>query len=121
MPQPIEVIATLLFAVAVLHTFSVPFFARLAHKGGPHAGFWHLFAEVEAVFGVWASRSSSPWRRCPPPAAIEYMDTRNFTEPLFVFVIMVVAASRPILELVGQLVRLTARVLPLRRELATSS
>ena len=35
------------------------------------------------------------------------MDTRNFTEPLFVFVIMVVAASRPILELVGQLVRLT--------------
>ena len=47
------------------------------------------------------------------------MDTRNFTEPLFVFVIMVVAASRPILELVGQLVRLTARVLPLRRELAT--
>ena len=47
------------------------------------------------------------------------MDTRNFTEPLFVFVIMVVAASRPILELVGQLVRLAARVLPLRRELAT--
>ena len=29
-----------------------------------------------------------------PSTAIEYMDTRNFTEPLFVFVIMVVAASR---------------------------
>ncbi|KAG0921564.1 hypothetical protein G6F31_020271 [Rhizopus arrhizus] len=36
-----------------------------------------------------------------PATAINYMDTRNFTEPLFVFVIMVVAASRPILELVG--------------------
>ena len=120
MPQPIEVIATLLFAVAVLHTFSVPFFARLAHKGGPHAGFWHLFAEVEAVFGVWAFALIFAMAALSgPPAAIEYMDTRNFTEPLFVFVIMVVAASRPILELVGQLVRLTARVLPLRRELAT--
>ena len=120
MPQPIEVIATLLFAVAVLHTFSVPFFARLAHKGGPHAGFWHLFAEVEAVFGVWAFALIVAMAALSGPStAIEYMDTRNFTEPLFVFVIMVVAASRPILELVGQLVRLAARVLPLLRELAT--
>src|SRR5690606_30304001 len=43
----------------------------------------------------------------------------NFTEPLFVFVIMVVAASRPILELVGLLVRALARLLPLPREVAT--
>ena len=54
MPSSIEIIATLLFAVAVIHTFSVPAFARLAHRGGPHAGFRHLFSEVEAVFGVWA-------------------------------------------------------------------
>ena len=54
MSHSMEIIATLLFAVAVFHTFSVPFFARLAHRGGPHSGFWHLLAEVEAVFGVWA-------------------------------------------------------------------
>ena len=60
MPQPIEVIATLLFVVAVLHTFSVPMFARLAHRGGPHAGFWHLLAEVEAVFGVCLLYTSNP-------------------------------------------------------------
>ncbi|AHV93309.1 hypothetical protein D554_0787 [Bordetella holmesii 30539] len=47
------------------------------------------------------------------------MDTRNFTEPLFVFVIMVVASSRPILDLVGMAVRMVARLLPVRRELAT--
>ncbi|WP_088143428.1 putative Na+/H+ antiporter [Achromobacter xylosoxidans] len=120
MPQTLEVIATLLFAVAVLHTFSVPFFARLAHRGGPHAGIWHLFSEVEAVFGVWAFVLIVAMAALAGPShAIEYMDTRNFTEPLFVFVIMVVAASRPILELVGMLVRLVARVLPLPRELAT--
>ena len=91
MPQPIEVIATLLFVVAVLHTFSVPMFARLAHRGGPHAGFWHLLAEVEAVFGVWAFALIVAMAALSgPSAAIGYMDTRNFTEPLFVFTIMVV-------------------------------
>ncbi|AHV93366.1 putative membrane protein [Bordetella holmesii 30539] len=54
MIQPIEIVATVLFAVAVLHTFSVPVFARLAHRDGAHAGLWHLLSEVEAVFGVWA-------------------------------------------------------------------
>jgi len=120
MPDVIEIVATVLFAVAVIHTFSVPVFARLAHRNGPHAGCWHLLSEVEAVFGVWAFvllvcmallRGSD--------AAIQYMDTRNFTEPLFVFVIMVVAASRPILELVGLVVRALARLLPLPREVAT--
>lgn len=120
MPQTLEVIATILFAVAVLHTFSVPFFARLAHRGGPHAGFWHLFSEVEAVFGVWAFALIVTMAALAGPAtAIDYMDTRNFTEPLFVFVIMVVAASRPILELVGLLVRIVARALPMPRELST--
>jgi len=120
MPDTIELVATILFAVAVIHTFSVPIFARLAHRNGPHAGVWHLLSEVEAVFGVWAFvlivcmalLSGSE-------AAIRYVDTRNFTEPLFVFVIMVVAASRPILELVGLVVRGLARCLPVQREVAT--
>lgn len=120
MPDTIELVATVLFAVAVIHTFSVPVFARLAHRNGPHAGVWHLLSEVEAVFGVWAfvlivcmaliSGSET---------AVRYVDTRNFTEPLFVFVIMVVAASRPILELVGMVVRALAKLLPMHREVAT--
>ncbi|ANN69114.1 putative Na+/H+ antiporter [Bordetella bronchialis] len=120
MPTTIELIATLLFAIAVLHTFSVPFFARLAHRNGPHAGVWHLLAEVEAVFGVWAFvLIVSMALLAGSGKAIEYMDTRNFTEPLFVFVIMVVAASRPILEFVDAVVRGLARVLPIRNELST--
>src|SRR5699024_1448991 len=50
--------------------------------------------------------------------AVEYVDTRNFAEPAFVFAIMVVAASRPVLELVNALVKSLARVLPVRYELA---
>jgi hypothetical protein len=120
MPHAIEIIATLLFAIAVLHTFSVPVFARLAHRGGTHAGMWHLLSEVEAVFGVWAFVLIVCMALAGgTQSAISYMDTRNFTEPLFVFVIMVVAGSRPILEFVDAGVRLLARALPLQREVAT--
>jgi hypothetical protein len=120
MPNTIDAIATLLFAIAVLHTFSVPLFARMAHRNGPHAGVWHMLAEVEAVFGVWAFVLIVCMALLGgTDAAIGYMDTRNFTEPLFVFVIMVVAGSRPILEFVDAVVRLLARVLPIRNELST--
>lgn len=120
MPNTIEVIATALFAIAVLHTFSVPVFARLAHRGGTHGGMWHLLSEVEAVFGVWAFVLIVCMALfAGTESAVSYMDSRNFTEPLFVFVIMVVAASRPILEFVGGGVRLLSRALPLQREVAT--
>jgi hypothetical protein len=120
MPNTIDAIATLLFAIAVLHTFSVPLFARMAHRNGPHAGVWHMLAEVEAVFGVWAFVLIVCMALLEgTDAAIDYMDTRNFTEPLFVFVIMVVAGSRPVLEFVDAVVRLLARVLPIRNELST--
>lgn len=114
-----EYLATALFAIAIVHTFSVPVFARLANRGGPHAGLWHLLSEVEAVFGVWACVLLACMALFSGVGvAVDYVDTRNFTEPAFVFVIMVVAASRPILELVNMFIRLIARVLPLRNELA---
>jgi len=120
MPHTIEWIATLLFALAVIHTFSVPVFARLAHRNGPHAGLWHLLSEVEAVFGVWACVLLAFMALSAGVTdAVTYLDTRNFTEPAFVFAIMVVAASRPILQLVATLVRLLTQVLPMQRALAT--
>jgi len=117
MPTTMELVATLLFAIAIVHTFSVPVFARLANRGGPHSGLWNMLSEVEAVFGVWAFVLI-----CfiavfvGIGSAVEYMDTRNFTEPAFVFAIMVVAASRPILELVTAIVKFLARALPIRTE-----
>lgn len=114
-----EVVASILFAIAIIHTFSVPVFARLANKGGPHAGLWHLLSEVEAVFGVWAC-ALFVWMGLTLglKGAVEYLDTRNFTEPAFVFVIMVVAASRPIIEQVRLLVDGVSRLLPVARELS---
>ena len=113
-----EVVASILFAIAIIHTFSVPVFARLANRGGAHAGLWHLLSEVEAVFGVWAC-ALFVWMGLTlgVTRAVDYLDTRNFTEPAFVFVIMVVAASRPIIELVRLLVDVLARLLPAAREL----
>ncbi|MBU4609292.1 putative Na+/H+ antiporter [Achromobacter sp. GG226] len=120
MPAFLEYLATALFAIAVLHTFSVPFFARLAHRGGPHAGIWHLLSEVEVVFGFWAFVLIVAMTAVGGAGeAVAYMDGRHFTEPLFVFAIMVIAASRPILEAVGGAVRSLARLLPVQRELAT--
>lgn len=115
----IEYLATALFALAIIHTFSVPVFARLANKGGPHAGLWHLLSEVEAVFGVWAAALVACMVVLTGIGpAVAYVDSADFTEPAFVFAIMVVAASRPIIALVSMLVNALARVLPMRRELA---
>ncbi len=119
MPTFLEGLATFLFAVAIIHTFSVPVFARLANKHGPHSGLWHLLSEVEAVFGVWAFVLIIIMViSAGAPDAIRYVDSRNFTEPLFVFAIMVVAASKPILDLVGALVRGLARAVPVRTEVS---
>lgn len=119
MPSFLEALATFLFAVAIIHTFSVPVFARLANKHGPHAGLWHMLAEVEAVFGVWAFvLIVFMVISAGAPEAISYIDSRNFTEPAFVFAIMVVAASKPILDLVGLLVRGLARAVPIRTEVS---
>src|SRR5690625_1030154 len=119
MPSFLEVVATILFAIAIIHTFSVPVFARLANKGGSHAGLWHLLSEVEAVFGVWACALLASMALIAGfDHAVEYMDTRDFAEPAFVFAIMVVAASRPVLELVNMIVKVIARVLPVANELA---
>lgn len=118
MSAAIEITATLCFALAVLHTFSVSIFARLAHRGGPHAGVWHLLAEVEVVFGAWAFVLLLAMAALADvPTAVKYLDSSNFTEPLFVFAIMVVAASRPVLDLASLLLQGAVRLLPVRREL----
>lgn len=111
-----ELIATLIFAIALVHTFSTKFFARLAHTDSKHAGFWHLLAEVEVVFGFWAFVLIATMAlMSTPKQAVDYLEGRNFTEPMFVFAIMVVAASKPILTLVGNIVRWFASVLPVSR------
>ncbi|HVK33845.1 MAG TPA: putative Na+/H+ antiporter [Burkholderiaceae bacterium] len=107
-------IAAALFAVALLHTFSTKFFERLAHERPAHAGIWHLLGEVEVVFGFWAMvLIVAIGLMAGRGEATEYLDSRNFTEPMFVFVIMVVAGSRAILLMAKRLVLAVATFVPL--------
>lgn len=113
-PTLIQTLGAILFAVAVLHTFSTRFFERLAHAQPRHAGIWHLLGEVEIVFGFWALvLMLFMFGIQGQQAAIAYLDSRQFTEPLFVFAIMVIAGTRPVLEFTGASVRFMARCSPL--------
>lgn len=51
-------------------------------------------------------------------AATDYIDTANFTEPMFVFAIMVIAGTRPILQFAVTAVQWIVRFMPLNRNMA---
>ncbi len=118
-PSPVELVGAVLFAVAVIHTFMTKYFERLAHLQPAHAGMWHLLGEVEVVFGFWAFvLLGFLFFTGGAEAATHYLEGLNYTEPAFVFVIMVIAASRPVLELCRILAQGTARYLPLNDSMA---
>lgn len=118
-PTLIQVIGAVLFGLAILHTFSTKYFERLAHTQPKHAGIWHLLGEVEVVFGFWALvLMLFMFSISGKQEATAYLDSRNFTEPLFVFAIMVIAATRPILQMAGLAVRVLARCMPFQRGVA---
>jgi hypothetical protein len=119
--QPIELIASGLFAVALLHTFATKQIDRLAHRHPRHAGLLHLLGEVEVVFGFWAIVLILVMAVVTGgPQALEYAESRRYEEPLFVFVVMVIAGSRPVLVTVRRGVDAAARLLPLPAPLAAS-
>ncbi|NML18172.1 putative Na+/H+ antiporter [Azohydromonas caseinilytica] len=110
----IEWIAAVLFALALVHTFSTKVFEHLAHTQPRHAGLWHLLGEVEVVFGFWAMvLMAFMLMLAGRHEATTYLDSRNFTEPMFVFAIMVIAGTRPILQFAAGVVRLVTRLIPL--------
>ena len=115
----IDLVAAVVFAIALLHTFSVKFFERLAQRSPRHSGLFHLLGEVEVVFGFWAFVLLGVMALIDGgDKAIAYAESRQYTEPLFVFVIMVVAASRPVLEAIKALIEKLARLAPLRTAVA---
>ncbi|HVQ04060.1 MAG TPA: putative Na+/H+ antiporter [Burkholderiaceae bacterium] len=118
-PQPIELIAACLFAAALIHTFAAKPVERLAHRFPRHAGVFHLLGEVEVIFGFWAIVLVIALAMAASPAeALGYAESRDYGEPLFVFVVMVIAGSRPVLALVWQIVQAMSRALPLPNALA---
>lgn len=118
-PSLLHWIGAGLFAVAIVHTFSTKFFERLAHRHPDHAGVFHLLGEVEVVFGFWAMvLMVAMIALAGKTDALAYLDSRNFTEPMFVFAIMVIAGSRPILHVALGLVSFIARLIPFPRNVA---
>ena len=115
----IQLVGAILFACALIHTFAAKGFEILADRHPRHEGLFHLLGEVEVVFGFWAFVLLVAMAFIAGPgAAVDYAESRQFTEPLFVFVVMVIAASRPILDAVRALLGTVARLVPIRTEVA---
>ena len=117
--EPFNLIATLIFLLAIIHTFMTGKFMAVSHKwehahekkiesgqadrNSVHHGaeLFHFLGEVEAVFGIWAIAliiaiiGFYDWK-----TSVYYLSYRvDFTEAIFVVVIMTLAATRPILKL----------------------
>jgi len=114
--EPFNAIATGIFFLAIVHTFLAARFTALAHavqhrhdarlrRAGRRpepsvaAELLHFLGEVEVVFGLWvvpllaAITLHAGW-----PTATHYLnDGVNYTEPLFVIVVMALASTRPII------------------------
>jgi len=118
-PSPLQLVGAALFALAIVHTFSTKLFEHLAHVRPAHAGLWHLLGEVEAVFGFWAIvLIVFMGFAVGKDEAVAYLDSRNYTEPMFVFAIMVMAASKPVLLFTSSTVRRVAGFIPLAQPVA---
>ena len=116
---PFNLVATIIFFCAIVHTFLTSKFLAIGHKWehdheekrklgqvdrhSVHHGaeLFHFLGEVEAVFGIWAiALAGSIFFFYDWKTLVGYISHRvNFTEPLFVVVIMTLAATRPILKL----------------------
>lgn len=144
-----NLIATIIFACAIFHTFLAGIFQKMAHhaqseheeriraegrrgEDKPHedakddvsfrAQLLHTLGEVEAVFGLWVIALCGAVIYCHGIAigdlghgikqVQEYMGHDvNYTEPLFVVIIMAIAATRPVIRLAEQWVLKVANMM----------
>lgn len=114
----INIISAAVFFLAIIHTFSIKFFEKLAIKYKNHGKLFHLLSEVEVVFGFWAAiliiflciNNSFDY-------TMKYLEEQDYTEPLFIFVIMVIAASKPILDFCLYSILQISKLVPANRSL----
>lgn len=123
--DPFNVAASIIFLLAIIHTFAAGFFNKLAHKyehlhdealkkrgvrddehpdGVPEVSFlgtlFHFLGEIEAVFGLWvvALAGAAIYYHSWLDFELYLSEDRAFIEPVFVVIIMAIAASRPVLR-----------------------
>ena len=126
------VATTILFGLAVLHTFLVKRFEHLAHKypeGSVGENFFHFLGEVEAVFGIWGLFFIIAYSflhgfvvfdadHHVVGGAVHFLEGLNFTEPAFVFVIMAMAGTRPVIMLAQKTISMVAKVIPFNQKMS---
>ena len=117
-----EIVASVCFVLAILHTFSVKRFQHMARRyaeGTVGENLFHLLGEVEIVFGIWAGVFLTFLAvSTGAKEAVRYLQDRSFVEPAFVFVIMVVCSTRPILKVAEWVIKMLSRLLPFKRPLS---
>lgn len=118
-PTLVQSIALIIFVVAILHTFSVKFFKSLAQKFPRHHNLFDMLGEVEIVFGFWAIvLVLIIFFLLGKTETVNYLNNQSYVEPLFVFVIMVIAASKPILDFSLSCVKKISALLPVNKSLS---
>ena len=118
-PTLVQSIALVIFVVAILHTFSVKFFKSLAQKFPRHHNIFDMLGEVEIVFGFWAIvLVLIIFFLLGKTETVNYLNNQSYVEPLFVFVIMVIAASKPILDFSLTCVKKISALLPVNKSLS---
>lgn len=133
--DPFNVVATVIFFLAVVHTFLAAKFNKLAHKYehlhqytiknddrvfvegkepvSLRATLFHFLGEIEAIFGIWLIPLLIALVLMEPngmTTAAYYIDTRNYTEPVFVVIIMAIASSRPVIQMAEGCLRRVASI-----------
>jgi len=127
--EPFNLVATLIFGLAITHTFAAKRVTVMAHhleekhaarqaKEGVlptpsiKAGFLHFLGEIEVIFGLWVVvlGAAIVWARGYDTVKHYLNSSVNYTEPLFVFVIMALASTQPILDLAEGVLRRIAAI-----------
>ncbi len=103
-----QILATALFVCALVHTFMSSWFNRLAAKqqaGSLAENTLHFLGEVEVVFGLWAGVYLLMLGTMHGYSnATVFLESLSFTEPAFVFAVMVISSTRPVLNFTAKLV-----------------
>jgi hypothetical protein len=131
-PTVEELTGTVLFVAAVFHTFLVSKFHMAASRypdGSIGENFFNFLGEIEVVFGIWGGLFIlfyalsngfiiTDEHGALIGGAVKYLNDLNFTEAAFVFVIMTIASTRPLLLLAERLIYFAASRLPAKEKIS---
>ena len=117
--DPFRGVTFLIFMGAIFHTFLAGKFSAKSKQMVTDLGhetftsrIYHCLGEVEAIFGIWLIPlvicfiGFKGWTN-----TVEYFSTRHYQEPIFVFAIMTIAATKPILCFAENCIRRVVRCL----------